>query len=200
MDIFNSSERQPPTYSHSISKTFWPFFPQNGETMAQPPTYSHSISKTFWPFFPQNGETMAFSENRPPSLFCIYDSLTSCQKLEKSLEPFQRKVCHGITNWLTDGSDFIGPCPPRRGSNKDNKVNKDNKDNKYNKNKKDRGSSVTYGIFLFSLSVESSRVLSATHTFTRRWRFIAATEGKYTLHILQQRFFTSSLTDGQYVS
>ena len=63
--------------------------------------FSKKPKKTFLtPFCPKKGGQNIFSKNRAPSLFSIYAPLTSCQKLERLLEPIMRK---GVTDGLTDG-------------------------------------------------------------------------------------------------
>jgi len=67
----------------------------------------------FWPFLAIFGQMHFFLKNRAPSVFIIYGPLTSCKKSEKTNEPILRKVrCWQTdrqTDWLTDGSNFIGP-------------------------------------------------------------------------------------------
>ena len=52
-----------------------------------------------WPIFSKRG---IFGKNRAPSLFYVYEALTSCKKAEKSLEPVPVTLCHGQTNRQTD--------------------------------------------------------------------------------------------------
>ena len=50
------------------------------------------------PFGPKNGGWGFFPTNLAPSLFSIYDPLTSCKKIEKTNEPIPRKVRYERTN------------------------------------------------------------------------------------------------------
>ena len=52
-----------------------------------------------------------FYKNPSLSLFYLYSLLTSCKKLEKSLEPFLRKLRYQPTNQPinTNNTDVIGP-------------------------------------------------------------------------------------------
>ena len=54
----------------------------------------------FGPFSPFFGRTRFFLENWAPSLFSTHGPLTSCQKLEKSLERLLRSC---VTDGRTDG-------------------------------------------------------------------------------------------------
>ena len=68
----------------------------------------------FWahfdPLFPKKGKTGFFPKNRAPSLFCVYWTLTSCKKSEKTNEPILRKTRNWQTDRQTGGREFIGPC------------------------------------------------------------------------------------------
>jgi hypothetical protein len=46
----------------------------------------------FGPVLPKFGQTGFFPKNRAPSLFSVYESLTSYRKSEKTLEPIPRKT------------------------------------------------------------------------------------------------------------
>ena len=65
----------------------------------------------FAPFWPKKGQRAFFFKNRFPSLFYIYGPLTSCKKLEKSLEPIPVTLGYGQTDRQTDKGKFIAPIP-----------------------------------------------------------------------------------------
>ena len=66
-----------------------------------------------------------FSKNRAPSLFSIYAPLTSCQKLERLLEPLLRTGRYGRTN----EHEFIGPFSTSWGTNNNGNNNGNNNAN-----------------------------------------------------------------------
>ena len=52
---------------------------------------------------------MNFPEKKPLSVFKYSNYLPSCQKSQKTNEPFLRKIPNGQTNRGTGNGDFIGP-------------------------------------------------------------------------------------------
>ena len=53
----------------------------------------------FWYKIAYKKNLRVFSENPASTLFLLYRPLTSCQKSEKSLEPFSRTFTDGRTNY-----------------------------------------------------------------------------------------------------
>ena len=56
---------------------------------------------------PENRKTGFFPKNRAPSLLTLYGPLTSCKRSEKVNEPILRKLGDRLTDWQTDGRDWI---------------------------------------------------------------------------------------------
>ena len=68
----------------------------------------------FGPFSPFFGRTRFFLENWARSLYSTHGPLTSCQKLEKSLERLLRScVTDGRTDGQTDVYEFIASSDPK---------------------------------------------------------------------------------------
>ena len=66
---------------------------------------SNKMTKTpfldlFWPSSPDFGPARFLFQNRAPWLCSKYPSQSSCQKSEKSLEPFSRKWCEYLPTYL----------------------------------------------------------------------------------------------------
>ena len=76
-------------------------------------TLKNPLFDPIWPIFRKRG---SFGKNRFPSLFSIYEALTSCKKAEKSLEPILRKSVNG----QTDKHESIYRTNSLRGSNNNN--------------------------------------------------------------------------------
>ena len=83
-----------------------------------------SFLARFGPFWPKNGQMDFFLKNRAPSVSSLYGPLTSCKKSEKTNEPILSKcVTDGLTDRLTDRSNFIGPLNLRSSGPKSEKFN-----------------------------------------------------------------------------
>ena len=72
----------------SISSTFWPKMNKIVRAVFE----KKSKNRHFDHIFEIYGWTRIFLKNRALSLLSLYQYLTSCQKLERSLEPFLRKT------------------------------------------------------------------------------------------------------------
>ena len=72
----------------------------------------------FRPFFPDFGKTGIFLKNRAPLRLCLYGSLTSCKRPEKTNEPIPRKVRYARTHERTNERDWFYRTLPQGGGPK----------------------------------------------------------------------------------
>ena len=74
-------------WSVLLSPTFWAKMSQNGWVVYE----LSQKNLIFWYKIAYKKKLGFFFEKRALSLFCLYHCLTSCKKLERSLEPLLRK-------------------------------------------------------------------------------------------------------------